>query len=751
MYIGTSKLINHELVLRGCLVLILFAAGDITPAGDDNGPFPEVKSKFGSKTKSYSLNGESIEYCDKVQVVFDEGILHRRRDDICYDYYFLGRGRFSIVDPSGLEANWQGSFGDRRILEFTHAYICSGNLQENLMFDSSGWKNDKINRKEWQKLQFMTGAPERYFWVNLSGELGIWPEHDRFFPPVWMQLELTDGENIVIYIKPDINEQLNVVHTKLDFRQPYLVAGYRVETCLDITPITFDSTVLSARLNDYGKFEVGCDIFFPKGSDLRGMNLYLPTWFNVDSVFDAYGNDLPYIKKKDRNYLYISPRPAANEVPDQISIHYRGKFMKPQYQGYDLPAHLTSWFPHLLRRSLGYYTINYTLHKDVTLISPGRKINEQIDGDYKTVTYTTRGISYTSFAYGIYDTLSVSVAGIPFTLYVREENTRGLLGRDIPDWYQDGLTDAFEAFYDWFGPPLAKSIRVVDQPQFLAQSSPGLIHITMVGKIHRRYLLRIRAHEIAHQWWGHSVVPDNFRDLWLSEGLAEYTSALYTLRVSEDTADYREHMKDWRRDVVEEGRIGGHYSRGYKAGPITMGSNIFMSRSPGDYWALIYSKAAYMLEMLHFEIDGPDYRTDFFNNMLAEYRRTYFKKKATSIDFIKIAAQYIGKRRAGLFFNQWLFGWKIPDFTCRYAIKPDDRERPVVEISIEVSEVGANFETPYPVEIEFADGSRKLFRLDGIGQHKTHMLGPFPQEIKKVRFDPEKIILSRKTSVEKLQ
>ena len=33
-------------------------------------------------------------------------------------------------------------------------------------------------------------------------------------------------------------------------------------------------------------------------------------------------------------------------------------------------------------------------------------------------------------------------------------------------------------------------------------------------------------HEVAHQWWGHQVGWASYRDQWLSEGFAEFTSAL---------------------------------------------------------------------------------------------------------------------------------------------------------------------------------------------------------------------------------
>jgi hypothetical protein len=178
-----------------------------------------------------------------------------------------------------------------------------------------------------------------------------------------------------------------------------------------------------------------------------------------------------------------------------------------------------------------------------------------------------------------------------------------------------------------------------------------------------------------------------------------------------------------------------------------MGARLLLSYSPGDYIALVYFKAAYMLEMLRFEIDGPDYRTDFFNSMLADYRRTFAEKQVSSVDFMRIAQNFLGPKRVQGFFRQWLYGWKIPDFTCRYTFVPDAKGRSMLHIVIDVSGVNNDFETPFPIEVEFAGGSKQVYRIDGVGQIREHILGPFPEDVAAVRFDPDHIILSRRTEV----
>lgn len=733
---------------RACLAAgILLMSLTAKAAADEGGPFPVIKGKFGSKSLSYEMRGDFIDYGGRVQVAFDEGKLYRRLDSVSYDYYFLGRGRLTIIDTTGLDVCWYHTFGNNRTLDFVSAYICGDRFPALLMLDPAGWREDKISRQQWQRLQFLLKAPDRYFGVTLAGELGIWPGENPFPLPVWVDLELDNGEKLVLDLSPDITEQLNLYHYDQKFDTPYLMAGFDLNETLKLSPIQIDSSVISITLKESGNFDAVSTVYFPPQTDHRGVRLNLPRLFRVDSVFDARSRPLPFIKEKWRSNFYLGPRPETADGTDFVTVHYRGKFLRSYHAGVDFPVNMTTWFPHLRGRNLGRYTIHYTLHKDLTLISVGAKIDERVEGDQKTVSYGTGDISYVSFASGIYDTMTDSVRGVPVTMFLRRETTRGLFNRGFPRTVLSDLSDAFAAFYDWFGPPQAANLRIVDQPLSTGQSSPGLIHLSEISFETRRDQSRFRAHEIAHQWWGHTAVPQTERDMWLSEGLSEMSAAMYLLDVKHDTVAYGDLVEYWRRQIVQKGNINGYYSRGYEAGPIIMGARLLQSYSPGDYIALVYSKSAYMLQMLRFEIDGPDYRSDFFKIMLAEYCRRFHEKQASSLDFMRIVQEYIGPSRAVRFFDQWLLDWKIPSFECWYTVEPDRKGRPIVNLRIEVSEVDDDFETPFPVEIEFDDGSKRLFRVDGIGQYDVHSLGPFPSGVKKVRFDPAHIILRRDLKV----
>ena len=47
----------------------------------------------------------------------------------------------------------------------------------------------------------------------------------------------------------------------------------------------------------------------------------------------------------------------------------------------------------------------------------------------------------------------------------------------------------------------------------------------------RGYWKVVTPHEVAHQWWGHTVGFDSYRDQWMSEGFAEMSASTLSLAV----------------------------------------------------------------------------------------------------------------------------------------------------------------------------------------------------------------------------
>src|SRR5262249_6115328 len=112
----------------------------------------------------------------------------------------------------------------------------------------------------------------------------------------------------------------------------------------------------------------------------------------------------------------------------------------------------------------------------------------------------------------------------------------------------------------------------------------------------RGYWKVVTPHEVAHQWWGHTVGFASYRDQWMSEGFADMSAALYLAARDNNTQEYLTFWNDERDLLPERDREG---FRAIDAGPLTMGDRLANSRTGfGTYRRLVYPKGAYILHML---------------------------------------------------------------------------------------------------------------------------------------------------------
>jgi aminopeptidase N len=152
------------------------------------------------------------------------------------------------------------------------------------------------------------------------------------------------------------------------------------------------------------------------------------------------------------------------------------------------------------------------------------------------------------------------------------------------------------------------------------------------------------AHELAHQWWGDMITMKSWQDIWLNEGFASYSEALF-VEHRDGKAAYRDYMRSMDRAFT-----GSVFVR-----DTTSASGIFN--------ITVYDKGAWVLHTLRNEIGD----STFFR-LLKSYAadpRFRFGNASTS-DFKNLAEQISGKE-LDWFFEQWVYregrpvlryGWK---------------------------------------------------------------------------------------------
>ncbi|MFE9536670.1 M1 family metallopeptidase [Streptomyces sp. NPDC006691] len=157
------------------------------------------------------------------------------------------------------------------------------------------------------------------------------------------------------------------------------------------------------------------------------------------------------------------------------------------------------------------------------------------------------------------------------------------------------------------------------------------------------YVDSVMVHELAHHWFGDSVTPRSWSDLWLNEGHATWYEARYA--------------EEFGKHPVEQ-RMKNAYalSDGWRAagGPPAAPRAAAPGQKIGIFRPIVYDGSALVLYALREEI-GPR----AFDRLERRWVRDHRDSTASTADFSALASQVAGRDLAG-FFRAWLYGEKTP-------------------------------------------------------------------------------------------
>jgi aminopeptidase N len=160
------------------------------------------------------------------------------------------------------------------------------------------------------------------------------------------------------------------------------------------------------------------------------------------------------------------------------------------------------------------------------------------------------------------------------------------------------------------------------------------------------------AHELAHQWWGQAVGWKNYHEQWISEGFAQYFSALYAQHARGERT-FTDMLRQFRRWGLSESDQGPVHL-GYRLGHIKSEPRVFR--------ALVYNKGAAVLHMLR-RLLGDDV---FFAGIRRFYMERRYQKAGTE-DFERAMEAESG-RSLDRFFERWIYGTAVPQLTYSSTI-----------------------------------------------------------------------------------
>ncbi len=228
----------------------------------------------------------------------------------------------------------------------------------------------------------------------------------------------------------------------------------------------------------------------------------------------------------------------------------------------------------------------------------------------------------------------------------------------------------------------------------------------------------IVAHELSHQWWGDMVTCADFHHVWLNEGFATYSEALWL-----------------------ENQYGAEGYWGKMNGTRYLGGGTIYVPDLSDWdrifsTELSYYKASWVLHMLRHVIGD-----EAFFQTLEAYRQAFEYGTATTEDFQAVAEAVSGVNLTD-FFHQWIYEEYYPAYAYSWSCT---ETLDYFSLNLTVDQVQTNtalFHMPIDVRVDFEGGGSQTFVIDNFEAHQEYLLSVSGRAIA-VSLDPDEWILKR--------
>lgn len=193
------------------------------------------------------------------------------------------------------------------------------------------------------------------------------------------------------------------------------------------------------------------------------------------------------------------------------------------------------------------------------------------------------------------------------------------------------------------------------------------------------------AHEMAHQWFGDKITCRDWSNIWLNEGFATYSEALYFEQTG-GIGSYR-YVMDRFIDIAKTA-----------IGPVFVQSNLSDPFYIFNY-SRTYAKGAVVLHMLR-GIMGDSLFFKCVRNYAAD--PVYAYSTVTTDEFRAVMERESGLE-LGYFFDQWIYGEGFPSFKVDWAKEKTEGGRWRVSLMV-MQSPGKIFKMPVKVKITTETG-----------------------------------------------
>jgi hypothetical protein len=498
--------------------------------------------------------------------------------------------------------------------------------------------------------------------------------------------------------------------------------------------------------------------FVAQQDGVRVVPFELFSTLRVESVTGKDGDPLYFIqedKNDDPDFAVVLPRELSKGETYSITTKYGGKdAISNEGGGNYYPIAREDWYPGQGFGSYSMYDVTFRVPKNLTMVATGKLVKKTEEGGESVTVWTTEvPMAVSGFNFGNFKRDEGKPLKQPYLLETfanpnppdmitslktfDEVPTMGgkqNFGDTLGTMSTVGMMKkamgeaqlAVEIYTDYFGEAPYKRLAMTQQtaPTF-GQSWPGLVYLPITyffdSTVRHQlgmddphgYFKVVGPHEIAHQWWGHMVGFNSYRDQWISEGFAEMSASLFIQYIYNKNGldDFHKFWADERQLLLNRNKEG---RRPIDVGPVTLGYRLSTARSGFDITRrLIYPKGGYILHMVRFMLADsraadPDAR---FKAFMHEFTKTYANRHASTEDFKAMLEKYMTplmdidkNHKMDWFFDEYVYGTEYPSYKFEHSFTSNAEGEVVLNFKLSQADVSKDFVMLVPIYVEVANG-----------------------------------------------
>lgn len=532
---------------------------------------------------------------------------------------------------------------------------------------------------------------------------------------------------------------------------------------IDITHHEIDARIRGTQLiiNDKITFRS-----LRKGTRVVPFELY-PN-LRVSRVNDEEGRDLNFIqerKEEDADFAVIMPEALDESKPHAITVQYSGgEALRDSGNGNFILVPRSTWYPGNAHTQFAedraIFNMTFRYPKGHIFVGTGAPDGPEVKEDDLMIAKWSSGtteLAVAGFNYGRFKKKEIldKDSGYNLEFYandyipddlrqvqlaieqaetegVRTETTLGSISTTrMADSALADAQNSARIFNAFFGKLPYTRLAMTQQPApNFGQAWPTLVYMpytAFMDSTQRTQLMGVRGgtstfwryvapHEIAHQWWGHVIGWDSYRDQWMSEGFAEFSASLF-VQGTRGLDKFNDFWEGQRLRIVQASPATRD-RKPYTVGPVTQGYRLNSAKTGAVAQRLIYPKGAYILHMLRMMMYEKRTGDARFQAMMKDFVKTHFNQGVTTEDLQRTVEKHMTRemdidknKSMAWFFDQWVYGTEIPAYKFQYQIGSDGS----LSGRLTQSGVSDNFAMLVPVYVDFGKGWSRLGQVTIVG------------------------------------